>query len=84
MTENNRAEKKRRLKGVVSSDKMDKTIVVTVTSSKKHKKYQKYYKVSSKFKVHDEKNEYKVGDTVVIEEARPISKDKRWIVTGKV
>ena len=81
--EENKATKKRQLKGVVSSDKMDKTVVVIVTHMRKHSKYKKYYKVSSKFKAHDDKNEYKVGDNVLIEESKPISKDKRWIVVNK-
>ncbi len=76
--------RKRQLEGVVSSDKMDKTVVVTVSTRKRHKKYLKYYNVSKRFKAHDEKNEYKTGDKVVIEESRPISKDKRWIVLKKV
>jgi len=75
---------KRQLKGVVSSDKMDKTVVVTVSSKKKHKKYLKYHNVSQRFKAHDENNDYKVGDKVVIEESRPISKDKRWRVVEKI
>ncbi len=75
--------KKRRLKGTVSSDKMEKTVVVTVEWMKKHPKYLKYHKASNRFKAHDENNEYKVGDEVVIEESRPYSKDKRWRVVGK-
>lgn len=72
------------LKGVVISDKMNKTIVVAVTRLKKHPKYKKYYKVTKKYKVHDEKNEYKVGDRVIIAECRPISREKRWRVIGKL
>lgn len=82
--ENNKIKNKRRLKGVVSSDKMDKTVVVLVTRMKKHPKYLKYYKVSHKFKAHDSKNQYKTGDKVVIEETAPISKDKRWAVISKI
>lgn len=70
----------RKLKGTVVSDKMNKTVVVRVDRLKKHPKYQKYYRISAKFKAHDEKGEYKVGDTVVIQETRPISKEKRWRV----
>ncbi len=66
--------------GVVVSDKSDKTIVVKVDSVKKHPKYQKRYTVSRKYKVHDEKNEYHVGDKVSFVECRPLSKDKRWRV----
>jgi len=82
--EENKTTNKRQLRGVVSSDKMDKTVVVTVTSTKKHPKYKKYYKTSSKFKAHDDTNEYKIGDEVVIEESKPISKDKRWVVISKI
>ena len=72
------------LKGVVISDKMNKTIVVAVTRLKKHPKYKKYYKVTKKYKAHDEKNEYKTGERVIIAECRPISKGKRWRIVGKV
>jgi small subunit ribosomal protein S17 len=76
------AEKKNRktLQGIVTSDKMAKTVVVSVTRFVKHPKYQKYVKISKKYKAHDEKNEHKVGDTVTIEECRPISKDKTFTV----
>lgn len=75
--------KKRKLKATVISDKMQKTIVVSVMRLKKHPKYKKYFKVTKKFKAHDENNEYHVGDRVLIEETRPMSKDKRWKVIGK-
>lgn len=75
---------KRQLIGVVVSDKMQKTRVVSVTSMKKHPKYLKYYKVTSKFKAHDEANEYKTGDKVTIEETRPMSREKRWKIVGKI
>lgn len=71
---------KRRFGGVVVSDKMDKTITVRVEQVKVHPKYKKRYFVSRKFKVHDEKNQYKEGDKVNFVECRPISKDKRWRV----
>lgn len=74
----------RTLQGVVVSDKMDKTIVVRVDSLKLHPKYRKRYKRSERYKVHDEKNEYAVGDAVRFVECRPISKDKCWRVIGKV
>lgn len=64
--------------GKVVSDKMDKTIVVSVETYKKHKLYGKRLKVTNKFKVHDEKNEAKIGDIVKIAETRPLSKDKHW------
>ena len=60
--------------GVVVSDKMDKTCVVTVTNSVKHPIYKKVVKITKKFKAHDENNECKIGDTVEIAETRPISK----------
>ena len=69
---------KRKFNGVVISDKMDKTRVVSVTLVKVYPKYQKRYKVNKKFKVHDEKNKFKAGDKVQFIECRPISKDKRW------
>ena len=74
----------RKLKGTVTSDKMNRTVVVTVTRLKKHSKYHKYFKQSSKFKAHDENDQYKEGDEVVIQETKPMSKDKRWVVLGKV
>ena len=73
----------RRLEAVVVSDKMQKTRVVETERFKKHPKYQKYFRVTTSFKAHDEKNEYRVGDRVVIEETRPLSKDKRWRIVGK-
>ena len=74
---------KRKLTGIVVSDKMQKTIVVEVERIKEHPKYKRRFKVHKKYKAHDEKGEYKVGDKVVIEECRPISKDKRWKVIKK-
>lgn len=76
--------KKRRLEGVVVSAKMSKTVVVTVTHIKLHPKYLKHYKVSRRLKAHDEKNQYKVGDKVIIEETRPLSKEKRWRVAARL
>ena len=64
--------------GEVVSDKMDKTIVVVVTQRKLHKLYKKYVVRSKKIKVHDEKNEANIGDTVQVIETRPVSKDKCW------
>lgn len=64
--------------GVVHSDKMDKTITVSVRRQMKHPMYGKYLERSSKFMVHDEENEANEGDTVRIMETRPISKNKRW------
>lgn len=68
------------LKGVVVSDKMDKTVVVSVTRFVKHPKYKKYVKITKKFKAHDEDNSSKVGAQVSIKETRPMSKDKRFVV----
>ena len=68
------------LKGVVVSDKMQKTVVVAVTRFVKHQKYQKYVKITKKFKAHDEGNQSKVGDIVELKETRPMSKDKHFIV----
>jgi len=86
MKQDNKEKKKtkekkiRVLKGVVVSDKIDKTIVVAVNRLKLHPKYKKKYKVTKKYKVHDEKNEFHIGDKVTIVECRPLSKDKRWRV----
>lgn len=63
---------------------MQKTVVVRVDRLKKHPKYQKYFRTSRKFKAHDDKNEYKLGDVVEIQETRPMSKDKRWQVAKLV
>jgi small subunit ribosomal protein S17 len=64
--------------GTVISDKMDKTVVVKVERFVKHPVYKKIIRRSSKFKVHDEKNECSVGDKIKIIETRPLSKEKRW------
>jgi small subunit ribosomal protein S17 len=74
----------RKIIGVVVSDKMMKTRVVAVASLKKHPKYLKFYKVTTKFKAHDENNEYKTGDKVTIEESRPLSREKRWRIINKI
>ena len=68
------------LRGVVVSDKMDKTVVVKVDRYVKHLKYLKYYTVSKKYKAHDETNAHKIGDKVEIIETKPISKDKTFKV----
>ena len=64
--------------GKVISDKMDKSITVTVEKKVKHPIYKKFHKKTTKFMAHDEKNECKVGDVVKIMEVRPLSKNKRW------
>ena len=74
---------KKKLSGKVVSDKMDKTVVVNTSRYVAHKKYGKYFKIDKKFKAHDENNEYKVGDMVIIEECRPLSKDKNFTVLSK-
>jgi small subunit ribosomal protein S17 len=74
---------KKKIKGVVVSDKMDKTVVVKVDRYVKHPKYGKFYTISKRYKAHDEKNEYAVGEVVIIEETRPISKDKTFVVVAK-
>ena len=66
--------------GMVVSDKMDKTVVVAVIDNVRHPLYKKIVKRTVKFKAHDEQNECGIGDTVMIMETRPISKDKRWRV----
>ena len=75
---------KRQLTGIVVSDKMSKTVVVDVQRIKEHKKYKRRFKINKKYKAHDEKGEYRVGDKVVIQECSPISKDKRWKVISLV
>ena len=72
---------KRRTKvGRVVSDKMDKTVVVSVERLRRHPIYKRVVRLSSKFKAHDQDNSAKVGDTVRIEESRPLSREKRWTV----
>jgi small subunit ribosomal protein S17 len=71
---------KREFQGFVVSDKADKTVVVQVEQMVQHPKYKKFIKRTRKFVAHDEKNEIKTGDTVVIQECRPISKRKSWLV----
>lgn len=69
-----------RKKGVVVSDKMDKTIVVAVQTLKTHPKYKKKYRSTKKYKAHDADNKYKIGDIVEIAPCKPMSKDKSYIV----
>ena len=76
--------KKRRFQGVAVTDAKDKTVRVLVESIKMHKLYKKQYKRSHKYAVHDEKNQVQKGDTVVFEECRPLSKQKRWRVVSIV
>jgi small subunit ribosomal protein S17 len=72
--------KRKTLTGVVSSDKMDKTIVVMVNRLIRHPVYKKYIRKRTKVKAHDEKNQCHVGDKVLLVETRPLSKEKRWRV----
>ncbi|TDR80292.1 30S ribosomal protein S17 [Paludibacterium purpuratum] len=74
----------RTLTGKVVSDKMDKTVTVLVERKVKHPIYGKIVRRSNKFHAHDENNEYKAGDVVIISESRPLSKTKSWVVTALV
>ena len=78
------ARRPKTFRGIVVSDRMAKTRVVRIERFLKVPKYGKYVKRSKRFKVHDENNEYKTGDKVVIQETRPISREKRWRIIGKV
>ena len=82
-TEEKKTIKGNTLSGIVVSDKMDKTVVVSVSRFVKHPKYGKFYKINKKYKAHDEENKYKTGDKVEITETKPISKDKRFKVVYK-
>ena len=75
---------KKKLQGIIISDKMTKTVVVSVERVKEHPKYKRRYKIHKKYKAHDEKQEYHTGDVVVIEETIPMSKDKNWKVISKI
>ena len=75
---------RRRLVGVVTSDKMDKTITVQIVRRLLEPKYKKFVRVRRHFKAHDERNEYHVGDRVEIQESRPLSRTKRWVVTRMI
>lgn len=72
---------RRKLIGRISSDKMNKTVVVEVVRFKRDTMYKKYVRVRKKYKAHDETNQYKTGDRVEIQEHRPLSAEKRFIVT---
>ena len=73
---------KRVLKGVVVSDKSDKTITVLVSRKVMHPVYKKYIKRSKKYSAHDENNKFKIGELVTIQENKPISKTKKWVVVN--
>lgn len=73
--------RRRKLEGVVTSDKMQKTVVVMVTHRVRSQQYKKYMTRRVKYKAHSENNEFKTGDKVEITESRPLSREKRWTVT---
>jgi small subunit ribosomal protein S17 len=74
---------KKKLIGKIISNKMEKTVVVKVEQLKEHPKYKRRFKAHKNYKAHAESQDYKIGDKVVIEEYRPISKDKRWKIIKK-
>ena len=76
-----RLRRKKTLTGVVTGDKMDKTVTVSVARQFQHPKYKKYVRMLKKYKAHDEANACSVGDVVLITESRPLSKDKHWRVS---
>ncbi len=73
---------KRRLRGTVISNKMEKTLVVRVEQLKEHKKYKKRFRAHKNYQAHCQEGNYKIGDKVIIEESRPLSRKKRWQVIG--
>lgn len=75
-------EQRKRLVGVVTSDKMDKTVTVEVATTKRHPVYGKVMRLTKKYKAHDETNDCQIGDRVQIIESNPISRTKRWSVTS--
>lgn len=81
---NKENQKNRILKGVIVSDKMNKTVTVSITRLKKHPKYKKYFRVTKKVLAHDENRQSQIGDLVLIRETRPTSRRKRWIVVQKI
>lgn len=83
MTNDKQNGRRRNVTGIVISDRMDKTITVQVTRLVKHPRYRKYVKRSKNYKAHDEDNEYRINDTVILEECRPLSKTKRWTVVQR-
>ena len=71
---------KKEMEAYVVSDKMDKTVVVQIKKRVQHRVFKKYFTVRKKYKAHDEKNECKSGDKVLIRQCRPLSREKRWVV----
>lgn len=75
-------EQRKRMVGIVTSDKMDKTVVVEVTTTKRHPVYGKVMRIRKKYQAHDEANDAKIGDRVEMIESKPISRHKRFMVTS--
>ena len=75
---------KRQLKGIVTSDKMQKTVVVKVEQIKEHPKYKRKYKFHKNYKADIQSSKYEIGEKVIIEESRPLSKGKKWKVIKKI
>ncbi len=84
MDTNTEQKKRRRLEGVIVSDKMMKTAVVEIARLVRHKKYKKYYTITKRIKAHNENGQYHTGDMVMIEEAAPYSKEKRWNIIARI
>jgi small subunit ribosomal protein S17 len=82
--ERNGLQRRREIVGIVVSDKMQKTIVVTVDRRVRHSLYGKYIVRTRRFKAHDEKNDAKIGDRVLLLESRPLSREKRWVLQSIV
>jgi len=76
--------KTRTLIGMIVSDKMQKTVVIEILRLRKHPKYKKYMKVSNRFKADNPENKFHTGDKVIIQETKPMSKEKHWIIIGKI
>ncbi|MBU1015059.1 30S ribosomal protein S17 [Patescibacteria group bacterium] len=75
---------RRQLQGIITSDKMEKTVVVQVERLKEHPRYKRRFRSRKNYKAHDPKGEYHTGDKVLLEETRPLSKDKHWRVLKKL
>ncbi|MES2640854.1 MAG: 30S ribosomal protein S17 [Myxococcota bacterium] len=84
MSDENSTGRRRQVRGKVVSSKMDKTIVVAVERTVKHKKYRKYITRMRTFQAHDEQNSCNVDDVVIIEECRPLSRHKRWTLVERI
>jgi small subunit ribosomal protein S17 len=84
MSDENSAGRRREVRGKVVSNKMDKTVVVAVERTVKHKKYRKYVTQMRTYQAHDEQNSCNVDDMVIIQECRPLSRHKRWMVIERI